>query len=99
MLYSQSIEESKRSLFLSLLAKVIQEDLRFKAFVDRVLLDAHELSLGRKDRYSINRANYQLVTHIVLKDPDFAKAIKPEDITKSDYQRIEEIVADESFPE
>lgn len=92
MLYSHSIEESRFSSFALFLSYLIDGVDKYRSVVDKVLADAHDLATGKKDVYSVDRANYPLTVYLKNSDPNFFKSLDTRSLQKSDYQTVLSII-------
>jgi len=88
MLYSHSIEDNKLSLFTLFLNKLISGDRKYKDTVDRVLLDAHQLALGNKSLYQIDRDKFSIIIYLKTSHEEYFKELNPDKLTKTQYRKV-----------
>ncbi|HCZ36785.1 MAG TPA: hypothetical protein DHV26_12760 [Cytophagales bacterium] len=88
MLYSHSIEDNKLSLFTLFLNKLISGDIKYKDTVDRVLLDAHQLALGNKSLYQIDRDKFSIIIYLKTSHEEYFKELNPDKLTKTQYRKV-----------
>lgn len=72
---------------------VLNGEINYKQFIDSVVRDAHDLSNGTKNLYNIDRENYYIIIHLVNNDESFFRNINVNNISVSDYNRIDEIMS------
>jgi hypothetical protein len=96
MLYSRTLEDSKFNYFKSFLSHIVVDgDEDYESLVKPIIADAHDLSVGTKDYYSINRNGFPIISFLVKKAKPFFAKIDPDSISKDDYERILEMVSEQ----
>ncbi|MCB9341949.1 MAG: hypothetical protein H6577_27795 [Lewinellaceae bacterium] len=93
MLYSRTLEDSKFDYFKSFLSYVVLGDLSYEKLVRPIIKDAHDLSTGEKNFYSINRNTFPVIVYLVEQDKSFFEKINPDNLTQSNYQHILKLVS------
>lgn len=88
MLYSHTIEDNKLSVFTLFLNKLISGDDRYKATVDKVLSDTHNLATGDKDLYQIDKDKFSIIIYLKSTHEDYFKELDPDKLTKSQYKKV-----------
>lgn len=89
MFYSRSIDEAKIDLFLSLISRIINgEVVKEKIFIDSILQDVHDLAVGTKNFYELNRDGYPVSMYLYDGDKEFFKNLTPDSISTDDYKKV-----------
>lgn len=98
MLYSHSVEDSKFNLFASLVSTLISGKREYQNVVDNIIKDSHDLLVGNKSVYQLNRDTFPIAVYLADQDPEFFKSIKvgEEEITSDNYRHIYEILRKEN---
>lgn len=89
MLYSHSIDYNKISLFSLFLNKLLSGDSKYKATVDKVIVDAHEFAIGTKNLYDVDRDKVSIIIHLTNSaDKEYFANLNPSNITTSNYKKV-----------
>lgn len=96
MLYSRTLEDSKFNYFKSFLNHiVIDGDTSYEDLVKPIITDAHYLSVGTKNYYTIDRNGFPIISLLVKKNKAFFQKIDPAKISKIEYEKILELVSEQ----
>jgi hypothetical protein len=96
MLYSRSLEDSKFNYFKSFLHHIlIDDDASYEDLVRPIIIDAHDLSIGVKNYYTIDRNGFPIISLLVKKNRSFFEKINPSKISREEYEKILELVSEQ----
>jgi hypothetical protein len=98
MLYSKSMDDNKFGLFTLFLNQLIKGETRYKENVDRVILDAHKLAIGKKNLYSVDRDKFSIIVFLQRTNSEYFKKIDPEHISKNHYKKVLQFLTDQQLP-
>lgn len=93
MYYSHSYQDEVFSFFISFLNNSIAGDKKYQSLVDPIINEAHQLAVGEKNYYSIDRNAYQIITFLVEANKDFFAKLNANELKESDYKTILEIAS------
>lgn len=88
MLHSRSVQDQKMDSFVRMLDFVINGKELYKPLITNVIIDAHLLSLGQKNYYTIDRDDYHIIVYLAEKDKSYFEQIDTEMLQKADYEHI-----------
>lgn len=89
MLYSHSVGDSNLLLFTLFLNKLINGDTKYKDTVDGILSDAHQIVLGKKSYYQVDKSYLPIILHLLkVSDKNYLAKIDPTHIDINQYKRV-----------
>ena len=88
MLHSRSIQNQKLSFFANMLEFVLNGSEQYEPLLLSVINDAHELSNGTKNYYTIDRDEYPVIVHLVKTDKEYFKNLDISNLKLDNYQHI-----------
>lgn len=93
MYYSISLNDKKFAFFINYLNNIISGSNQYEEIVNPIISDAHELALGIKDYYTIDRYGFPLIVYLVEKEGDFFKNLDVGKLSNDEYRYILSIVS------
>jgi len=95
MYYSHTIEDNKIGLFTSFVESLIEGRQEHRPIVNHVIKETHDLALGKKNIYTIDRDSYPVVVLLEKRDSDFFKTVDPNNATPDLYRKILGILSEQ----
>ncbi len=92
MLYSHNVEGEKLNAFSLYLSSVLEGDTQYKQEVDAVLSETHELAIGKKNFYNINREFFPIIVFFHKSAPDFFSSDIFKDASEELYKNVQNII-------
>lgn len=93
MFYSHSIEDDKFDFFVSFLGHILKGDNQYRDLVIPIISDAHTLSTGEKNVYTIDRNSFPIIVYLVEKEKDYFQQLDINALNNSHFEHILEIVS------
>ena len=88
MYHSHSYQDAAFDLFVTFLINAKEGDQKYIAMVQPVIGEAHELAVGLKNYYNIDRDNYSIILYLVESDMDYFKNLNAQQLKEDDYEHI-----------
>lgn len=99
MFYSHNVEASKFNLFTTLVSTLLNGKDEYKSFVDGVIEEAHNYSVGMKSIYNIDKDNAPIVIYLSQADSPFFKEVESKYLKQEDYKHVYDILSETKVEE
>lgn len=88
MICAHANEDTKFIVFSLYLKQILKGDYSYKENIFSVIKDTQELTLGKKNFYTIDRYNYSIIVYLSSKDPSFFESIDMNNIGEKEYSTL-----------